>query len=420
MGSLLSLLAYPLVAEPLLSSGSLSRMWAIGYGTFVVLLVACWVLVRRTAPTEVRRTGAEVRSPLSWRTRLRWVGFAAVPSGLLLGVTRHISSDVAAMPLLWVVPLALYLGTFIVAFGRRPDRAVRVASRALKLLVVPLTLSFFGFLSSIEVGLALHLSVFTAAAMVAHGRLSLDRPGTDRLTDFYLMLSVGGVVGGATAALAAPVIFSSVLEYPVFLVAALALLPRSAFVGARADQAGDVPAGSAAPTLLERARERDHPRGPRGRRGGGGRRGRLGGGAELGDAAIAGRRHARGRRGGHLRLRPHPVSRGFAASIGVVLAVGLLVPANATRYQSRTFYGVHRVYVDQANGGRHVLLNGTTVHGMEDTTGPFRPASPRPTTTPPGPSAGGSPATPTTRPAGWGWWASARARSPGTAERATR
>ena len=366
VGSLLSLLAYPLLAEPLLSSGDLSRIWSLGYATFVVLLGACWALVRRCRAVDDEVGPAPERSPLSWRTRLRWVGFAAVPSGLLLGVTRHISSDVAAMPLLWVVPLALYLTTFIVAFGRRPDRAVRVASRALKLLVVPLTLSFFGFLSSIEVGLALHLSVFTAAAMVAHGRLSLDRPGTDRLTDFYLMLSVGGVVGGATAALLAPILFSSVLEYPIFLVAALALLPRAAFTAPR--EAG---AGSPSPaSLAARARRAATPRAL------------VLGAVVLGTAVASVSIRSAGTQrslvaamvvaaaGATVAYVLTRSPAGFAASIGVVLALGLLVPANATRYQSRTFYGVHRVYDDQASGGRHVLLNGSTVHGMEDVRGP--------------------------------------------------
>ncbi|MBX3286502.1 MAG: fused MFS/spermidine synthase [Actinobacteria bacterium] len=368
VGSLLSLLAYPLVAEPLLSSGDLSHLWTIGYATFVVLLLACWAQVRRTARRQPTDAPEAERSPLSWATRLRWAGFAAVPSGLMLGVTRHISSDVAAMPLLWVVPLALYLGTFIVAFGRRPERAVAVASRALKLLVVPLTLSFFGFLSSIEVGLALHLSVFSAAAMVAHGRLSLDRPGTDRLTDFYLMLSVGGVVGGATAALLAPVLFSSVLEYPVFLVAALALLPRSAFGGAGPTAPDATTHGVGA--MLARARGAISPRVL------------VVAAAVLGTAVASVAIRSSGTQealvtamlvaavGAMAAFVLTRSAAGFATSIGVILALGLLVPANATRYQSRTFYGVHRVYEDQANGGRHVLLNGSTVHGMEDVTGP--------------------------------------------------
>lgn len=377
IGSLLALLGYPLLLEPFLSLETQAGLWAAIYGAFALGLTACLVLVRRHAatptPTDAPSAAAGLAPlpPLAWRTRLRWIGFAAVPSALMLGVTRHISSDVAAMPLIWVAPLALYLGTFVVAFGRDPERAVAWSGRALKLLAVPLALTFFGLLSSIAVDLALHLSVFTAAAMVAHGRLSLERPAPARLTDFYLMLSVGGVVGGGVSALLAPVVFSSVLEYPLFLVAALALLPRSAFVPAR-------------PPSADRLRARLRARGLA--IGGTGARitlqGALVGAIVLGTAGAAVAVRSSGTQralvaamlvaavGAGVAFVAVRTPQGFAAAIGVVIGVDLLVPASPTTFQARTFYGVHRVYVDQANGDRHVLLNGSTVHGMEDTKGP--------------------------------------------------
>jgi hypothetical protein len=266
----------------------------------------------------------------------------------MLGVTRHISSEVAAMPLLWVVPLALYLGTFVVAFGRRPDRAVAISSRALKLLVVPLALSMYGLLSSLAFSLALNLAVFAAAAMVAHGRLSQERPGPDRLTDFYLMLSVGGVVGGASAALVAPLVFSTILEYPLFVVASLALLPASAFDGGAPSRrralvvAAVVLATSVGAIAI-----------------------RSSGSQEALQVAML---LAGLGAGAAYVLSRSP--RSFALGLGAIIAVGVLVPANRTTYESRTFYGVHRVYVDQANGDRRVLLNGSTVHGMEYPSGP--------------------------------------------------
>ncbi len=355
VGSLLALLGYPLVIEPFFSLGDQTRAWALGYGLFALLVGACLLLVRRHGAAEptrpARSAAATAGGVLTRQTRIRWITFAAIPSALMLAVTRHISSDVAAMPLLWVAPLALYLGTFVLAFGRSPERAVTWSSRALKLLVVPLALSFFGQLSSISVGLTLHLSVFACAAMVAHGRLAQERPAPERLTDFYLMLSVGGVVGGILTALVAPLIFSSVLEYPLFLVGALVLLPRSAFDPVKPRRTVDgrtimVGAGVAVAAVAAVAI-------------------RSQGTQEALTVAIL--VAAVGAAGAYLATR---TPRGYAAAIGVLLAVAVFVPASPTRYQARTFYGVHRVYVDQANGGRHVLLNGSTVHGMEYVSGP--------------------------------------------------
>ena len=349
VGSLLALLGYPLLIEPRVALDDQARWWALGYAGFFVLAIGCAVAARRRGRPEQpsRAVAAAERPPLAWATRLRWIGFAAVPSALMLGVTRHISSEVAAMPLLWVIPLALYLGTFVVAFGKHPDRAVRISSRALKLLVVPLALSMYGLLSSLAFSLALNLGVFAAAAMVAHGRLSQERPAPERLTDFYLMLSVGGVVGGASAALLAPIVFSSVLEYPVFVIASLALLPASAFDdGApsrkRAALVGAAVLATAIGAVVVRSSGTQQALQ-----------------AAMLVAAL----------GAALAYVLTRTPKGFAAAIGVVLGVGVLIPANSTTYQERTFYGVHRVYVDQANGDRHVLLNGSTVHGMEYPTG---------------------------------------------------
>lgn len=355
VGSLLALLGYPLIIESRVALDDQARWWALGYAAFFALAIACAVVTRRTSATAAVTTAAgaatptaEVRSELTWATRLRWIGFAAVPSALMLGVTRHISSEVAAMPLLWVVPLALYLGTFVIAFGKRPDRAVAISSRALKLLVVPLALSMYGLLSSLAFSLALNLGVFAAAAMVAHGRLSQERPAADRLTDFYLMLSVGGVVGGATAALLAPLVFSTVLEYPIAVIASLALLPAAAFDGkpptrTRAAMVAGVVLMAAIGAVIVRSSGTQQALQ-----------------AAMLVAAL----------GAALAYVLTRTPKGFAAAIGVVLGVGALIPANRTTYQERTFYGVHRVYVDQANGDRHVLLNGSTVHGMEYPSGP--------------------------------------------------
>lgn len=367
IGSLLALLAYPFLFEPMFGLDTQARLWTAGYVLFVVLAAWCAVLLRRhraigtidiASVQEIRPTlGAAGPPPLRWSTRWRWIGLAAVPSALMLGVTHHLSSDVASMPLLWVVPLSLYLLTFIIAFGRRPEGPVRVCSRAFKLLAVPLVLSLLGFVGSLWFALVIHLSVFFCAAMVAHGRLAAERPPADKLTEFYLWLSVGGVLGGILTALVAPVLFTSVLEYPIALVLGLMVLPPSAFTASARERIPDIgihwPArrtivlGIAATALAIVAVVV-----------------RADGSQTALTTAILIAAAAVG--GAFVMAR---TATGFAAVVGVVLLASVIVPANPTIAAERTFFGVHRVYGDRIVPGRHVLLNGSTVHGMENTIG---------------------------------------------------
>lgn len=141
VGSLLALLAYPLLLEPRLSTTDQSRLWSLGYLSFVLLTGTCaWALRRRpdaVAALAIAEAGPS-SAPLAPRLRLRLVAFAFVPSLLLLGVTRHLSTDIASIPLLWVVPLALYLLSFVLAFGRSPTRLIDLSGRTVALLAVPL------------------------------------------------------------------------------------------------------------------------------------------------------------------------------------------------------------------------------------------------------------------------------------------
>src|SRR6185436_19343456 len=158
--------------------------------------------------------------------RLRWVLWAFVPSSLLMGVTTHLTSDVGSFPLLWVMPLALYLLTFTIAFGRPPWVRRTLLLRAYALLVVLLAVALaaranepFLFI------LALDLSFLVLSGLLFHGLLSDDRPDATHLTQFYLWIAVGGVLGGLFNALLAPLIFSSVLEYPLVVVLACMIAP---------------------------------------------------------------------------------------------------------------------------------------------------------------------------------------------------
>jgi len=235
-GSLLALLSYPVLVEPNLRLREQSGLWAGAYGVLAILVVACGLVVLRgrpriewrpRTPEESAATSAvEPTDTLPWRRRLHWVALAFVPSGLMLGVTNYLATDIASIPLLWVVPLALYLTTFILAFARRETFPFRWLARALPVGALALA---FPILSRATQPVWLlvmgHLLFFWVASMVCHRRLAEDRPCVNRLTEFYLWISVGGALGGVSNVLIAPWVFNSVIEYPLAITLACLLRP---------------------------------------------------------------------------------------------------------------------------------------------------------------------------------------------------
>src|SRR5713101_837765 len=235
LGSLCALLAYPFLLEPRLRLADQSWIWACGYAALCALVIGCGVFVfrsRRSRGPSQRETSVEVAAapmaidPPDGRRVLRWLALAAVPSSLLLGVTSYLTSNVAPIPLLWVVPLALYLLTFVLAFSPRRLVPAPLLARLLPLLLVPVALLLVLEQPQPEFA-ALHLSVFFLAAWMCHARLYDQRPEPARLTAFYLWVTTGGVIGGVLAGLIAPLVFNTLLEYPLALAAAGALMvPR--------------------------------------------------------------------------------------------------------------------------------------------------------------------------------------------------
>jgi hypothetical protein len=228
LGSMLALLGYPLLIEPRLTVSRQLGAWAVGYGLLIVLTAACALVAWRAAPgrgTDAALAEADV-PPVPLARRLRWIGLAFVPSSLMLGVTTYITTDVAVMPLLWVIPLALYLLTFILVFARKPPLRHAWMVRALPMAAAGSAVSIAADATTpMYLLLPLHLVTFFIAAMVAHGELAADRPAARHLTEFYLCMSVGGVLGGIFNALLAPVLFDRVIEYPLALVLACACRP---------------------------------------------------------------------------------------------------------------------------------------------------------------------------------------------------
>jgi hypothetical protein len=239
LGGMLALLAYPVVFEPFLRLNHQSAVWAVGYGLCAVLIVACAIALWKAPEVQLLRPASLLIPPApaapTRKRRARWILLAFVPSSLLLGTTTYLSTDVAPIPLLWIIPLALYLLTFILVFAKQPPLPHAWMNRLLPIAIVILTLILLTGateMRGLPVGFLLILSVivFFLAAMVGHGELARDRPAAEHLTEFYLWISVGGVLGGLFNALLAPLLFrkTGLTEYPVALVLACFLLrPRA-------------------------------------------------------------------------------------------------------------------------------------------------------------------------------------------------
>ena len=238
IGSLLGLAAYPLLLEPLFPLAAQGHAWTMGYGALALLLVASGLIAATGPGRGVVSQGVEAPAAASapsnavWKQRLWWITLAFIPSSLLVGVTTHIATDVASAPFLWAPPLMLYIGTFIIVFAKTPPISLDTSMRYLPLAAgaallalpsvsgVPLFMSFF-----------LHLAVLFIAALACHGLMAKGRPEASRLTEFYLLMSLGGVLGGAFNALLVPLIFNSVLEYPLMLIAVLLVRPEARWMG---------------------------------------------------------------------------------------------------------------------------------------------------------------------------------------------
>jgi hypothetical protein len=228
VGSFLALLSYPLAVEPFVRLGDQTWFWTIGFYLLILLIAGCGVLMLRFRdPAKAGASGpAEAAAAPTWRNAASWVALAAVPSGLLLAVTAHVSTDVAAVPLLWVLPLALYLLTFVIVFQTRPLIPHQLAVDIQPIFILGLVVVFV--IAPIEwiVGLiAVHLAVFFVCALVCHGELARRRPAPQHLTAYYMWISAGGMIGGISAGLIAPHVFRWVAEYPILLVLAVLCRP---------------------------------------------------------------------------------------------------------------------------------------------------------------------------------------------------
>lgn len=357
LGSLLALLAYPFLLERFLPLTEQSSVWHLTYGLVVALIVISGAIAwRRTSAldreTWQMRSRARVEIQRTPRTTLRWVYYAFLPSSLLLGVTQYISTDIAVIPLFWVIPLALYLLTFILVFSRRP-----VISRDLVLRIFPGSLVTLIFLlliqatSPVALVYPVHLITFFLAAMICHGELVRSRPPAEELTRFYLWIAVGGALGGLFNALVAPVIFTRIVEYPLMLFLVAISIPRERSVEPGRNWRGDlgVAAGLVAliiavPALLGLA------------------------GLDMETNVLRTPLYAAAAFFCYLGSRNR---RRFGFAVGGVLLAGLLFTgfgrAGRTVFAKRSFYGVSRVIQYEQDGETfNSLIHGNTRHGLQN------------------------------------------------------
>jgi hypothetical protein len=226
-GSLISLLGYPLVTEPSLRLVEQAWLFAGGFVALTALIAVCGNTVKQTEVASTKATAPTEPPPTTLR-KLRWLGLAFVPSSLMLGVTTHMTTDIASIPLLWVGPLALYLITFIIAFAKTPSwfRPVLGNISPVVSLLLVFVLVSNSKIDNVFYSLLLHLVAYFLTTLLCHSELARDRPPAAYLTNFYLWLSLGGMLGGVFNALIAPIAFPLPWEYPIAIAIGCMLIPK--------------------------------------------------------------------------------------------------------------------------------------------------------------------------------------------------
>jgi hypothetical protein len=343
LGSFAALILYPFALEPLLSLHQQSRLWTTGYGLLVIPIVIAGFVAARGSP-DYRGDASRVSARPTWRERARWTVLAAVPAGLVIAVTVHITTDIAAAPFLWVIPLALYLLTFVAVFRERPWIAHANVVFLIPFALAPFAILVLGGNKAYWLMMAgLNLLCFFLLTMLCHGALYARRPGAERLTEFYLWMSFGGVLGGIFSGLLAPHLFNGTTEYPILIVAALLALPGAWSGGVRAfaRDAGPVLAIAMFIVAVELLFDASVPTGAQVA-------------TEVALVVLLA-----------LMLWQRRKPARFVALVVLAFVISEpLLPGVKKLEQVRSFFGVHRV-IESTDGDYHLLFHGTTIHGIE-------------------------------------------------------
>ncbi|MCC6946467.1 MAG: fused MFS/spermidine synthase [Bradyrhizobiaceae bacterium] len=343
IGSFLALLSYPFLVEPFSRVSEQAEFWSGLFYVLIVLIACCGVLLVRSkdaAPSAVPVGTGALAAPNHWDAAI-WAALAAVPAGLMIAVTAHISTDIAAAPLLWVIPLALYLLSFVLVFQTKPVVPLRYFVAVQPFLIAALVATFAVSLNlNILALFAIHIATFFVTAVVCHGELAKRRPPARYLTSFYLWMAVGGVVGGLVTAMVAPGLFNWVAEYPLLIIAAVLCRPGFAMPDDRENRIFWAAALAVLVLLaiphVAFGYEFAHD---------------SYGGVVLVLLAVA------------LVLSPDPLK--FAAVIALAFVFIRIYDTEAVgRTSIRSFFGVHKI-LDTPGGEYRVLMHGTTIHGAQ-------------------------------------------------------
>lgn len=347
-GSLVALLSYPFLIEPAIGLVAQSDHWSRAFFILILMIAACGFLMLARQAKVTNPVTANVPEPTTtvttgaptWSQRSLWILLALIPSGLVVAVTTYITTDIASVPLLWVLPLALFLATFVLVFRERPLISYRWTNELFPVWVLGVIL-----VPTLLLGTLAALLAFFAGAFVCHRELYLRRPATEHLTEFYLLMSVGGALGGIFTALIAPHIFTSTSEFILLLIAAMACRPG---------------------VVLGRSESLDLKRV-----------------AGVGGISVAIMLAYKAALSfdiiapdspalflvllllflGLIRIRKFPEHR--LALVLVMLIAAIIQPrVNTIVYVERSFFGTHRV-TETADGSVRMLLHGTTIHGAQ-------------------------------------------------------
>ena len=349
-GSLLALLSYPILLEPSFSLSRQNQLWVVGYIVFLVLSFGCVIVLwtsSRSEKVETEKHDTVEKSPLSLTRRLYWILLAFIPSSLLFGATTYITTEIAPTPLLWTIPLALYLATFILAFAGKNLLPEPLGSHALGGLALLLTLVLVSKATEPTAAIVLlHLCFLFVAAMVCHHKLASDRPTPERLAEFYLCVAIGGMLGGLFNTLIAPTAFNTIVEYPMVIVLACLIRQRT---DENEDSSSDrlfdfllpVCAGlvtAALALFIDRFEVTT-----------------VAGVAIVFGIPLVIINH---------RFRGRPVR--FALALGAVMLGGIVYSEtqNRTLHVERNFFGTLGVKIDPSSATR-ILYHGNTIHGRQ-------------------------------------------------------
>ncbi|MFN3867474.1 MAG: fused MFS/spermidine synthase [Hyphomicrobiaceae bacterium] len=350
LGSLLALLAYPVVIEPMLGLATQAALWTAGFVLLAAMIAASGLLMLRESRVATATSHGVTAStadgrPVSNRERAAWVLYAFVPSGLLVAFTTFITTDIASAPFLWVTPLAAFLLTFVLVFRDTPLVPMRLLDAAHPLLAAMALLAMIALSLNGWAMLALvHAPLFLVTTLVCHKQLYDARPATRHLTQFYLWMSLGGVLGGVFAAVIAPQLFNGIHEYMLLIV--LGLMARPGMAAALANRAEVAAAakfaGISALTVLALALLAPFA-------------GSMAS-AFIFIVLLALAAFMANDRRRPLRLATHAAAMAFA--------IVLLPSSFNAGYSERSFFGVSRV-TQSVDGKLRLLMHGTTIHGAQ-------------------------------------------------------